>query len=64
MPEQQRSRNLPEAISRRLVPDTLELIRHAGYQDVKEIVPATSLRSEREQSRAESRHIVTFGSRA
>ena len=39
VPEHQRSRDLLEAIPRRLVPGTLDLIGHAGYQDVKEIVP-------------------------
>ena len=38
VPQYQRNRDLPEAIQRRLAPDTLELTRHAGYQDVKEIV--------------------------
>ena len=38
VPQYQRSRDLPEAIRRRLTPDTLELTSHAGYQDVKEIV--------------------------
>ena len=33
-----RNRDLPEAIQRRLAPDTLELTRHAGYKDVQEIV--------------------------
>ena len=38
VPQYQRNRELPEAIQRRLAPDTLELTSHAGYQDVKEIV--------------------------
>ena len=38
VPQYQRNRDLPEAIQRRLSPDTLELTSHAGYQDVKEIV--------------------------
>ena len=38
VPQYQRNADLPEAIRRRLTPDTLERTRHAGYQDVKEIV--------------------------
>ena len=38
VPQYQRNRELPEAIQRRLAPDTLELTSPAGYQDVKEIV--------------------------
>ena len=38
VPQYQRSRDLPEAIQRRLSADTLELTSQAGYQDVKEIV--------------------------
>ena len=38
VPQYQRNRDLPESIQRRLAPDTLELTRHAGYLDVKEIV--------------------------
>ena len=38
VPQYQRSGDLPDAIQRRLAPDTMELTRHAGYQDVKQIV--------------------------
>ena len=38
VPQYQRSRDLPEAIQRRLSADTLELTSQAGYEDVKEIV--------------------------
>ena len=38
MPQYSRGADFPEAVQRRLTPDTLELTSHAGYQDVKEIV--------------------------